>query len=68
MFKILFGAIGMFVLMTVFLDTSVKVLSISNSIFTEAKVVYKVSKEVLAKPEVQEKLDSISTEIKKASK
>lgn len=59
MFKMVIGALALFVIQTVFVDTSVKVLSISHNIFTGAKVVYYTAKQIADDEKVRSQVKEI---------
>ena len=64
MFKILIGAVALFVCQIVFFEQSTRVLVFSHNVFSEAKVVYHASKQVIENAETIEKFDTLVTDLK----
>lgn len=67
MFKIAIGALALFCVEVVFVETSVKVLAVSHNIFTEAKVVYHTTKKVLNDEKTQEQLRQVKDLVETAA-
>ena len=66
MFKILLGAVGLFILQLAFFEQSTKVMVFSHNLFSEAKVVYKSTKKVIEKQETVEKFNDLVDDLSKA--
>lgn len=65
MFKILIGAVALFVCQLVFFEQSTKIMVFSHNLFTEAQVVYHASKQVIENADTVSKFDTLVTDLKK---
>lgn len=68
MFRIILGAVMLFVLQLVFFDQSVKVMAFSHNVFSEAKVVYHATKKVIEKKETVEEFSELVEDVSNTGK